>query len=76
VHGAALDYTSKSSLSALMLAVVNGHRDTARLLIAAGADVTLRGSGSPGFAGKTARDLARARGDDELERFLEGDHTV
>jgi hypothetical protein len=32
-----------------------------RLLAAAGADLTIRGSGAPGFAGKTALGLALAR---------------
>jgi ankyrin repeat protein len=72
-HGAALDHTAKFHLSALMLAIVNGHRDIARLLVAAGADVTVCGSGAPGFAGKTASDLARERGDDELLRLLRPD---
>src|SRR5262245_6192839 len=60
-HGAAPDVTAKYGLSALMLAVVGGHPETARLLVRAGADRSLRGSGAPGFAGKTARDLALAR---------------
>jgi hypothetical protein len=41
-----------------------------RLLAAAGADRTLRGSGAPGFAGQTALDLARAHGDTDLEPLL------
>jgi ankyrin repeat protein len=57
-HGAALDVTAKFGLSALMLAVVARHSEIARQLVRAGADRTLRGSGAPGFAGKTARDLA------------------
>lgn len=72
-HGAALDHTAKFHLSALMLAIVNGHRDIARLLVAAGADVTVYGSGAPGFAGKTAYDLARERGYDDLQRLLRAD---
>jgi ankyrin repeat protein len=70
-HGAALDHTAKSHLSALMLAIVNGHAEVARILVAAGADVTLRGSGAPGFADRTAADLARARGDLEMVDLLE-----
>ena len=49
-----------------MLAVVAGHAEIARLLARAGADLSKRGSGAPGFAGKTARDLALARGMQEL----------
>jgi DNA-binding phage protein len=45
-----------------MLAIVGGHEAVARELARAGADRTLRGSGAPGFAGKTAQDLARERG--------------
>lgn len=61
-HGAALDRTAKFGLTALMLAVVAGHADVARLLARAGADRSLRGTGAPGFAGKTAYDLAIERG--------------
>ncbi|GKS57586.1 hypothetical protein YTPLAS18_11130 [Nitrospira sp.] len=60
--GADLNMTAKDGLSALMLAVVAGHQEIARALVRAGADVTLRGTGAPGFAGKTAADLATARG--------------
>ena len=70
-HGAALDHTAKYRLSALMLAVINGHADVVRVLVAAGADRTLRGSGAPGFAGKTAHDLAVARGDEALATLLD-----
>jgi ankyrin repeat protein len=61
-EGADLNVTAKYGLSALMLAVVAGHTEIARLLAAAGADRTLSGSGAPGFAGKTASDLAAAQG--------------
>jgi hypothetical protein len=61
--GADLDVTAKYRLSALMLAIVAGHVDCARALARAGADLALAGSGAPGFAGKTAYDLAAARGD-------------
>ena len=57
-HGAEMNVTAKYGLSALMLAVVNRHVETAKLLINAGADTHIRGSGVPGFAGKTAGDLA------------------
>lgn len=70
-HGADLDVTAKFGLSALMLAVVNGHEETARVLVRAGADPGIRGSGAPGFAGKTAYDLGAARGiGDEILRGL------
>jgi ankyrin repeat protein len=69
-HGAALNMTAKYHLSALMLAVIAGHADIARLLVRAGADRNLRGSGAPGFAGKTAADLAVARGMQEVSDAL------
>jgi ankyrin repeat protein len=61
-HGANLNVTAKYGLSAVMLAVVVGHEEIALALARAGADLTLRGTGAPGFAGKTAADLAMARG--------------
>ena len=61
-HRANLDITAKFGLSAVMLALVAGHEEVARLLARAGADLSLRGTGAPGFAGKTAHDLAVARG--------------
>ena len=69
-HGAQLNVTAKYGLSALMLAVVAGHAEVARLLARAGADRSLRGSGAPGFAGKTARDLALASGSNALAAEL------
>lgn len=69
-HRANLDVTAKFGLSALMLAVVSGHAEVARLLAKAGADLSLRGTGAPGFAGKTACDLALARGMRELSAEL------
>ncbi len=60
--GADLDVTAKYGLSALMLAVVAGHEKVAEKLIAAGADRSIRGTGAPGFTGKTAGELAMARG--------------
>ena len=65
-HGAELNVTAKYGLSAVMLAVVAGHEETALALARAGADLTLRGTGAPGFAGKTAADLARERGWSQL----------
>ncbi len=64
--GADLNLTAKYNLSALMLAVTAGHVGVARLLVRAGADLRVRGSGAPGFAGKTAHDLAVARSMEDL----------
>jgi ankyrin repeat protein len=71
-RGASLDQTAKYRLSALMLAVLNGHREIVLMLVTAGADLTLRGSGAPGFADKTAYDLALQRGDEAMVRLLRG----
>lgn len=60
-RGADLNVIAKFSLSALMLAVIACHTDIARLLVRAGADLRLKGSGAPGFADKTAYDLAISR---------------
>jgi ankyrin repeat protein len=65
-YGANLNVTAKFGLSALMLAIVAGHIEVARLLARAGSDLSLQGSGAPGFAGKTAHDLAVARGMHDL----------
>jgi ankyrin repeat protein len=70
-HGADLNLTAKFGLSAVMLAIVAGHLEAARLIAQAGADLSLQGHGAPGFAGKTARDLAAARGMSDL--FAEPD---
>lgn len=72
-HGADLNVTAKYHLSALMLAVIAGHAPIVRSLAQAGADLSLRGSGAPGFAGKSAYDLALARGMTELLDALRGD---
>src|SRR5438270_837295 len=69
-HRANLNVTAKYGLSALMLAIVAGYTDIARLLADAGADLSLRGSGAPGFAGKTAYDLAVEREIPELFAVL------
>lgn len=69
-RGAGLDQTAKYGLSALMLAVVRGHAEVVRKLTGAGASVDLRGMGAPGFAEKTALDLAIARGDLEMVEIL------
>lgn len=59
---ATLDVTEKYGLSALMLAIVNDHGGVAARLLEAGADTGLRGTGAPGFLGKTAADLATDAG--------------
>ncbi|MEO7192388.1 MAG: ankyrin repeat domain-containing protein [Vicinamibacterales bacterium] len=59
-HGADLNHTAKFNLSALMLAVINGRDAIVGILADAGADRSLRGTGAPGFAGKTALDIAEA----------------
>jgi ankyrin repeat protein len=61
-HRANLNITAKFGLSALMLALIAGHAEVARLLAKTGADLSLRGTGAPGFADKTAYDLALERG--------------
>jgi ankyrin repeat protein len=65
-HGANLNVTAKFGLSAVMLAVIAGHKEIAQALARGGADLTLRGTGAPGFAGKTAAHLAAARGWNDL----------
>lgn len=65
-HQADLNTRSKFGLSALMIAIVAGHEEVAHLLVDAGADVSLRGTGAPGFADKSAYDLALERGMVEL----------
>lgn len=69
-RGAMLDHTAKYGLSALMLGVINGHVDIVRTLVRAGANLTLNGTGAPGFAGKTALDLAVGRGDQDMVNIL------
>lgn len=69
-RGAGLDHTAKYGLSALMLAVVRGHVDVVRILKDAGASISLRGTGAPGFSGKTALDLSIARDDPEMVDVL------
>jgi ankyrin repeat protein len=61
-HRANLNITAKFGLSALLLALIAGHADVARLLAKAGVDLSLRGTGAPGFADKTAYDRALERG--------------
>ena len=75
-HGANLDVTAKYGLSALMLAIIAGHAEVVRGLAKAGADLSLRGTGAPGFAGKTAFDLAIGRGMSELAAELKRQSTA
>ncbi len=74
--GAALDHRAKFGLTATMLAVVGGHKQVAIALARAGADLTVRGRGAPGFADKTAAELAREGGNPELAAQLEPDQTA
>jgi ankyrin repeat protein len=73
-HRVDLNVTAKFGLSAVMLAVTAGHKEIARVLARAGADLRLRGTGAPGFAGKTAADLAGARGWNDLAIELAPDN--
>jgi ankyrin repeat protein len=69
-RGGGLNYTAKYGLTALMLAVVAGHADVVRILVEAGADLEARGTGAPGFAGRTALDLAEAIGSQPVVQAL------
>lgn len=69
-RGADLDHTAKYRLSALMLAAIRNQPTIARALVDAGADPTIRGTGAPGFHGKTALDLAEAAGHVEVAAVL------
>jgi ankyrin repeat protein len=69
-----LNKTAKFGMSAIMLAVVNQHESVARALADAGANLQLVGSGAPGFAGKTAAQLARDAGLEALARDLTPSH--
>jgi ankyrin repeat protein len=68
--GARLDHTAKFGLTALMLSVIRDQVDTARVLIDAGADLSVRGTGAPGFHGKTARDLAMERDSEPMKNLF------
>ena len=70
-HGAGLNHTAKYHLSALMLAVINGRDAIVGILVDAGADRSIQGSGAPGFAGKTALDIARGGGREIMVALLE-----
>ena len=68
--GADLDHAAKYNLSAVMLAVLGNHHETVQVLRDAGADLTRRGSGAPGFNGKTALDLAVEAGREQIVALL------
>jgi ankyrin repeat protein len=65
-----LNVTAKFGLSALMLAIISGHENIARLLATSGADLLLQATGTSGFTGKTAYDLAMELGMLELSTKL------
>ena len=69
-NSADMDVTAKYGLTALMLAVINRHTGVAKQLVDAGASTRPRGSGAPGFAGKTARDLAEHGGLLDLAAYI------
>ena len=69
-QGAALNHTAKQGLSAVMLAVISGHADIVRTLVRVGSDLTLRGTGAPGFVGKTALDVATVQGRFDMVELL------
>jgi ankyrin repeat protein len=54
-----------------MRAVINGHDTIVELLVEAGADTQIRATGTPGFAGKTALDLAHERGQERIAECLD-----
>ena len=68
-----MNVTAKYGLTALMLAVINGHAEFVRILVDAGADRLLRGSDAPGFYGKAALDLALAKEDESIVALLRED---
>jgi ankyrin repeat protein len=61
-HCADLNVNAKFGLSALMLAIISGHEDVACLLATSRADLLLQATGTTGFTGKTAYDLAMELG--------------
>ena len=69
-RGARLDHTAKYGLTALMLAVLRSNVDVVRMLVGAGADLDVRGTGAPGFDGKTALDFAQGLGSDTMIEIL------
>jgi ankyrin repeat protein len=75
-RGAALNTTAKYNLTALMLAIINGHTEIARILIQVGADGSIRDTGAPGFYNKTALMLAEERGQREVVEWLKAAGTT
>jgi hypothetical protein len=55
-----------------MLAAIRNQPKIVRALVVAGADLTIRGAGAPGFHDKTALDLAEAAGHAEVAAILRG----
>ena len=71
-RGAQVNHTAKYGLTALMLAVIRSHVDVVRVLVDAGADLQVRGTGAPGFHGKTALDLAEGLGSEVMVEIIRG----
>jgi ankyrin repeat protein len=69
-RGADPNVTAKYRLNAQMLAVIAGHGGIALRLADAGSDPAAQASGTPGFTGKTAAELALDRGMPELAAQL------
>jgi len=65
-----LDHTAKYNLSALMLAALNDRLEVVEQLMEAGADSEIEGSGAPGFAGKTALEIAGDLGREEIAEAI------
>lgn len=65
-----LDHTAKYNLSALMLAALNDRLEVVEQLMEAGADSEIEGSGAPGFAGKTALEIAEDLGREEIAEAI------
>ena len=73
-RGEDVDSRDRYGQTALMLAAINDRVEVVRLLIAAGANTDLQGSGAPGFAGKTALDLAKDLGREEIADLLRSEN--
>ena len=69
-RGVSPNLRDRNGRTLLMLAVENGHRDTARMLLRRGADPNARSA-----LGETALELAKRRGDTEMMRLLQS-HTA
>ena len=74
-RGATLNHHAKYRITALMQAVISGHLQIVQMLVETGADTAIRGTGAPGFAGKTALDLALAAGRTDVAAVLQGDRS-